>query len=281
MLKEDKKKRIKTYYLDIDGTLTTYALHLSKTELDDKIERMQEVFNEFKLNFPSPEEIKRDWKNHTVYLNFKASQAFSRETIEFILSLNGISLNDIAEKINNHHVGIPVEWHYSFKEAGDKYYYQLTLLNLNNKTYRMYDVKYDNEKRIPDYFQTEVLDRESVEAINLLLDDDKPEVIVISSSWNISMSYTMDMLKYQGVHIDGIRIEPLYDRKKTRSDSILEDVKIRGIGEDYRVIDDDITRKDQHFGEQLIPVDNGLKLKDVYQVLGIEKEKGKVLKNGN
>lgn len=278
------KDSIKVHYWDIDGTLTTYASNISSAELNEKIEYMQKLFDEFKLNFPINDEIKEEWKKHNILMNFKLSQCFSKEMVRYILSINQLSLDKTMEELNRNRKDYLLEWHYMIKESENFSYYQIKCLNPNSKIYKSYDISYNSSKVIPAFFQTNVFNPESVKAINLLLEQDKPEVIVISSSWKYFMEYTIDMLKYQGIHLDGIKVEPLdgptsYGEGKTRSDGIREDAKRRGIGNNYRVIDDDVTALDPNFGSQLIPVYNRLKLEDVYKVLGIEKRKRKVLKN--
>ncbi len=288
---DDKMKHnLEVESLDIDGVLTKYVVHMNEEELEQHLDYMQEVFDEFKLTFPPREELKEAWKHHNVYIHFKLSMDFSKEMIDQIssINMNGWSFSTLEKELNKENKKLKnYEWHHQFKEVDGIYCYQIVLQNKREKTYKIYDLKHDSKKKLPRWFQTEVFRPESVEALNKLHQAVHPKIILVRSSWNIYMNYTRDMLRYQGVDLENIEIERLGRTDTDLGLSIAAEILKRNIGQSYVVVDDDITPTYTCFGKNLIAVGKqGLRLEDVENYLEnhnikLEKEKVKVKKHGN
>lgn len=281
-------KGIEVEILDIDGVLTKYAVNMSKEEFNQHLDYMQELFDEFKLTFPTREELKEVWKHHNVYINFKLSMDFSKEMIDRIASMNGLSFNNLEKELNKENEKFKnYEWHNHFKEVNGIFYYQIILQNKRERTYKTYDLKHDSKKKLPVWLHTEVFKPESVKALNKLNSAIHPKIILVRSSWNIYMNYTLDMLRYQGVNLENIKIEKLERTDTDLGLSIAAEILKRNVGQSYVVVDDDITPIYTCFGKNLIAVGKqGLMVEDVEnylekQEIKLEQEKGLVKKYGN
>lgn len=285
MQQKDEKKRLKVRYLDIDGVLTKYLPGLSKIEREEKLRYMQEVFNEFKLGFPSKEELEEVWKNHNIYIDFKLSTLFSRDTLSSILLYNTkIYLDGLVEEWNEKNKENRFAWNYSATKVGSEYYYRIQCLNNMVKTYKYYDVKHQPEKELPNYMQIIVLSKEAVLAFNKLMNEKPCDTLCITSSWAKvdGMPFTIDVLKYQGVVFpEHMEIERLNYTDYDRGLSIAADILRREARDSYDVIDDDIVETYAMFKGHMIAPHNGLTMEDVETYLNQQKERVKVKKLGN
>lgn len=285
MQTNENNKKIKVRYLDIDGVLARYLPGLSKIEREEKLRYMQEVFDEFKLGFPSKEEFEVVWKNHNIYIDFKLSTLFSRDTLSMILLYNTkIYLDGLVEEWNERNKENRFAWNYSATKVGSEYYYRIQCLNSMAKTYKYYDVKHQPEKELPIYMQPIVLSKEAVLAFNKLMNEKPCDTLCITSSWAKmdGMPFTIDMLKYQGVVFpEYMEIERLNYTDSDRGLSIAADILRREARDSYDIIDDDFCPTYVMFKDHVIKPHNGLTMEDVETYLNQEKEKVMVMKRGN
>lgn len=269
--------QVKVRYVDIDGVLYEPISVLSQIEIEERINDMQGVFREFKLDFPKEEEIKKQWETNNITFDFKLSTSFSKATIKFILEMNELNLDKIAEELNKDERKYPLEWHYHMKEANNGVYYQIKCLNPNEITHKMYNVKQDPSKMIHQIYQTKILKPEAIAAFNYLMEKEPCEILVFTSSWiNDRYDYDLilDLLKYQGIHFPhDLRIEKLNKVDIDCGISIKKDLERRKIKDSYDILDDDISMSYEDFKGHLIQTHNSLTMEDVNTYLGLEREK--------